>query len=211
MKIRWRGHASFVIQAAGKQIITDPFNSKLGYPLKPITADLVTVSHDHWDHNAVETISGSPRIIRGTGTHEIDGVTVKGIPCFHDQNQGRDRGMNTIFKITAEGITLVHLGDLGHPLTAGQIQDIGENDILCIPVGGIFTIDAAAAIKTVQALRPKIVIPMHFSTPHLSFELAPLEQFTTHFDHVIKKPALEVTAEDLGAEMKVIVLDYLSS
>ncbi len=211
MKIRWRGHASFVIQAAGKQIITDPFNAELGYPLKPIEADMVMVSHVHWDHNAVETISGSPRIIKGTGIHDIDGITVKGIGCFHDRNQGRDRGKNTIFKIAAEGINLVHLGDLGHLLTAGQIQDIGETDILCIPVGGKFTIDAADAVKTVQALKPKIVIPMHFSTPHLSFALAPLEQFTTHFDQVIKKPALEVTAEELGAEMRVIVLDYLSS
>lgn len=211
MKIRWRGHASFVIEAAGKQIVTDPFNAELGYPLKPIEADMVTVSHDHWDHNAVDTISGAPRLIKGIGIQDIDGITFKGIGCFHDRNQGRDRGKNTIFKITAEGINLVHLGDLGHTLTAAQIQEIGETDILFIPVGGKFTIDAAEAIETVQDLKPKIVIPMHFSTPHLSFALAPLEQFTTHFDRVIKKPALEITAEDLGVEMKVIVLDYLSS
>lgn len=211
MKITWRGHASFLIEAGGKRIITDPFNAELGYPLKPIAADLITLSHGHWDHSAVETISGSPHIIRGMGEHREDGIIFKGIASWHDRNKGGERGSNTIFKISAEGINLVHLGDLGHLLSTGQVQEIGPVDILLIPVGGTFTINAAEALKVIKQLDPRIVIPMHFSTPHLSFKLAPLEEFTSQFDQVIKKPTLEVQADGLGEGLRVMVLDYLCS
>ena len=139
MQIRWRGHASFLIEAAGKRIITDPFNAELGYPLEPIAADLVTVSHDHWDHNAIETISGQPQIIRGTGAVRADGIQIVGIAAYHDRNRGRERGPNTIFKMTAEGLTVVHLGDLGHILSADQVKEIGAVDILLLPIGGKYT------------------------------------------------------------------------
>lgn len=210
MKIWWRGHASFIIETAGKRIITDPFNDKLGYPMAPLTAELVTVSHEHWDHDAVETIQGHPQIIRGTGTTTLDGITIQGIASFHDHKGGRERGPNTIFKVTAEDLRLVHLGDLGHPLTAVQLEEIGAVDILMVPVGGTYTIDAREALALVEELQPKIVIPMHFSTPHLSFSLAPLEQFTSAFDQVIKKPSLEIGRQDISDHLKVIVLDYLS-
>lgn len=209
MKIYWRGHASFIIQAEGKTIVTDPFDANLGYPLNPIKADIVTISHEHWDHNAVETVQGHPRIIRGIGTVDIDGIKIKGIASFHDHKGGRERGTNTIFKIIAGGISLVHLGDLGHPLDAAQVEQIGHVDILLLPVGGVYTIDAGEADALVRVLRPTIVVPMHFSTPHLSFSLAPLEQFTSYYDEIIKKPYLEAEREDLKGPARVVVLDYL--
>lgn len=209
MKIKWRGHASFLIEAESKKIITDPFNESYGYPLNPVVADIVTVSHEHGDHNAVETVSGQPRIIRGSGIVTMEGIIIKGIASFHDMHEGRERGQNTIFKISTGGIDLVHLGDLGHVLSAQQVQEIGEVDILLLPIGGRYTIDAGEASQIVSLLQPRVVIPMHFGTPHLSFELAPLEEFTSRYDRIIKKPSLEFQASDLGTEMKIIVLDYL--
>jgi len=210
MKIWWRGHASFIIETEGKRLVTDPFDDKLGYPLKPLKADIVTVSHDHWDHNAVETIQGRPRVIRDIGITDIDGIRLEGFASFHDHKAGRKRGPNIIFKITAEGLNLVHLGDLGHSLDRAQIERIGYPDILLVPVGGTFTIDASEAQALVTELRPKIVIPMHFSTPHLSFSLAPLEWFTSYYDQVVKKPYLETSREEIGCLTRIIVLDYLS-
>jgi len=211
VNIRWRGHASFLIEAYGKKIVTDPFNAKLGYPLTPVAADIVTVSHEHWDHNAVETIEGNPLIIRGNDTVQTAGIIIKGIASWHDQHQGRERGANTIHKISAEGLDLVHLGDLGQVLSAQQVQQIGNVDILLLPVGGKFTVGAGDAALIVNLLRPKIVIPMHFGTPHLSFALAPVEEFISRFDKVIKKSFLQVQSGNLGNDMKIIVLDYLSS
>ena len=211
MNISWRGHASFLIEADGKRIVTDPFNAELGYPISPIDADIVTVSHEHWDHNAVETIEGNPQVIRGNDTVQTAGITIKGIASWHDQHQGRERGTNTIYKISVEGLDLVHLGDLGQLLSAQQVQEIGNVDILLLPVGGKFTIGAEDAYLIVNLLQPKTVIPMHFGTPHLSFALAPVEEFISRFDKVIKKSSLEVQPGNLGTDMRIIVLDYLSS
>ncbi|MDD4802876.1 MAG: MBL fold metallo-hydrolase [Syntrophomonas sp.] len=209
MKIKWRGHASFIIEAGSKKIITDPFAEQYGYPLHPVSADIVTISHEHRDHNAVETIEGQPRIIRGAGLETMGEITIQGIASFHDKQQGQERGQNTIYKISAESIELVHLGDLGQMLSAEQVREIGKVDVLLLPVGGRYTIDAPEAVKTVNLLQPKIVIPMHYSTPHLTFELAPLEKFTANYDQIIKKPVLEISNSDLGADMKIIVLEYI--
>jgi len=208
MKIRWRGHSSFIIETEDKIVVTDPFNADYGYPMTPVTADIVTVSHDHRDHNAVATIDGQPRIILGTGTVEMEGISITGIASYHDGNAGRERGLNTIFKISAEGLGLVHLGDLGQMLSAQQVREIGSVDVLLVPVGGRYTIDAGEAVGIVQTLQPKIVIPMHFATPHLSFALAPVEEFISHYDTVIKKPYLEVNSYNLGLDQRIIILDY---
>ena len=142
MIIKWLGHASFFISSKGIDIITDPINEKSGYPLLPRSADIVTISHQHWDHNAAEGIAGPPRVFEGAGQHELDGVLISGINAYHDKNQGRDRGTNTIFKISAEGINVVHLGDLGHIPGPQQVEEIGPVDVLLIPVGGVYTVDA---------------------------------------------------------------------
>lgn len=209
MKIRWRGHASFIIEAEHQKIVTDPFSKKVGYPMLPLAADIVTISHEHYDHNASDTIKGTPQLVKGIGIHEIPGITFKGIASYHDRSAGRERGLNTIFKISAEGMDLVHLGDLGQALSAQQAKEIGNVDILLIPVGGKFTIDAGEAAEIVGKLKPRIVIPMHFATPHLSFVLAPVEEFLSYYDKVINKPYLEVDLATLGNETRIIVLDYL--
>ncbi len=209
MKIRWLGHACFYIETEGKGLITDPFDEKLGYPPFEQEIDIATVSHEHWDHNAVHVLRGKPRVIRGTGQYETEGIRINGFPSFHDKKQGADRGQNTIFKISAEGLDILHLGDLGHLLLQEEIDLIGHVDILLIPVGGTFTIDADEAFELVEKLQPGIIIPMHFDTPHLSFDLAPVEAFTAKFDKTVKRPYLEVDKGSVQGLHGVIVLDYL--
>lgn len=209
MLIQWFGHAAFQIDTEAGKIITDPFNEELGYPMFPRSADVVTVSHQHWDHNHVETVSGSPQIISAPGSYQLEGLTIQGFPTFHDKNAGKDRGGNTIFRISAENLVLLHLGDLGHKLDSKTAEMIGAVDILMIPVGGKFTVGAEEAFAMVTLLHPRIVIPMHFQTPHLSFQLAPVEEFTARFDKVLKLPRLEIRPSDLPDDTRIIVLDYL--
>jgi len=209
MKIRWLGHASFLIETGKERIITDPFDERAGYAVFTETVDIATVSHEHWDHNAVGILAGKPQVIRGEGEFRLGGITITGFSSFHDQTRGRDRGKNTIYKISAEGMELLHLGDLGHILSPREIEAIGQVDILLLPVGGTYTIDARQALETMQQLNPRITIPMHYQTPHVKISLAPLEAFTGHLERVVKRPFLEITREELPEEPLVVVLDYL--
>ncbi|MEA4925175.1 MAG: MBL fold metallo-hydrolase [Syntrophomonadaceae bacterium] len=211
MRISWRGHASFVIEAEGRTIVTDPFNEKLGYPVTPLAADIAIISHQHWDHNAVEILTGQPQVIMEPGAHKVGGITITGLNCWHDANGGRERGLNTAYKISAEGLEVVHLGDLGHTLDSRQVAELGQVDVLMVPVGGRYTIDAEQAVKVVKDLQPRIAIPMHFGTPHLSFALAPVEKFISYYDTAVKKAFLEVTPETLGNDLRIILLDYLNT
>ena len=209
MKIRWLGHASFIIESEGIKLLTDPFNEKIGYKICDEKVDIVTVSHEHWDHNAVKALTGTPRIIRNTGIFEVLGYKIQGINSYHDNKQGQLRGSNTIYKIMVEGLNILHLGDLGHVLTDSQVKEIGKVDILLVPVGGCYTLDADDAFIVVKQLQPGIVIPMHFRTPHVTVqELAPVEAFTTQFPMVVKRPYLEINQDEINSESRIIVLDY---
>lgn len=184
MKVKYLAHASFLLEASdGTKIITDPYESggfggEVRY--KPVTeaCEVVLISHEHADHNYTGDIPGSPTIIRKIGEYGACGFTFKGIPTYHDETKGSERGKNVIFVFEADGITFCHLGDLGHTLTEAEKSQIGKVDVLFIPVGGIFTIDARGADETVKLLNPKLVIPMHFKTPSLGFPLAAVEEFT---------------------------------
>ncbi|MDD2619220.1 MAG: MBL fold metallo-hydrolase [Syntrophomonadaceae bacterium] len=208
MKIRWLGHASFLIETEEKRIITDPFDEKSGYPVFPQEVDIATVSHEHWDHNAVHVLKGNPMIIKGAGDFGLDKIRIKGISSFHDKNQGKNRGTNTIYKIISEGLNLLHLGDLGQILTREQIREIGKVDVLFIPVGGNYTIDAKDALAIVEQIKPGIIIPMHFKTAHVTINLAPVEAFVCQFERCVKKPYLELSKEGLGSQPLVMLLDY---
>jgi L-ascorbate metabolism protein UlaG (beta-lactamase superfamily) len=207
--IKWLGHASFLLESAGIKVLTDPFNAEIGYQPCKEKIDIVTISHEHWDHNAVDILVGSPRIIRETGLYTIDGINILGISSYHDKKQGQERGYNTIFKISSENLDILHLGDLGHVLTDRQLLEVGNVDILLVPVGGRYTVDADAAYEIVEQLQPQIIIPMHFLTADVSLkELAPVEAFTAKFPRIIKKPFLEISKQTLAPELRVIVLDY---
>ena len=180
MKLKWLGHACFLITSeAGLRIITDPYPSGGGIMYAPVneTADIVVVSHDHFDHNAVSTVPGSPEVVTGSGTKNVKGVEFKGIATYHDDSKGSQRGDNTVFCFSVDGVKLCHLGDLGHSLSREQIDEIGDMDVLLIPVGGFFTIDANVAGQVCDDLKPKVIVPMHYKTPKLDFPISGVEDF----------------------------------
>ena len=209
MKLRWLGQACFLIESErGVRIVTDPFDPSLGFKLPRLEADVVTVSHEHYDHNATDQVKGSPEIVRGTEEKRIREIIIRGIGTFHDQAQGAQRGKNTVFSFEVDRMRIVHLGDLGHLLTEEQIEAIGEVDILLIPVGGTFTIDAREASEVVEQLKPKIVIPMHYKTPTINLPIEGVERFLSDKRNIEKRKELEIGREELPEEEKVIVLEY---
>lgn len=183
MKIKWLGHSAFLLIANdGTRIITDPyksgsFNGALCYKPIPETADIVTVSHEHDDHNYVIQIGGRPQVMRNVGVQTIKNIKIEGITTCHDTSRGRERGLNTVYVLTIDGLRVCHLGDLGHVPTAEETKQIGPIEILLIPVGGIFTVDAKTAFRVVETLKPKLVIPMHYKTEGCDFPIASVDDF----------------------------------
>lgn len=211
MKIKWLGHAAFLIASdANIRIITDPYQSGGGIKYSPITeeADYVTISHEHSDHNYTDSIRGNPVIIRGVGTHQKEHFTFKGFASFHDDRNGGLRGENTIFCFDIDDIKICHLGDLGHLLSENKIKEIGEVDVLLIPVGGTYTIDANQATEFCKKINPKIIIPMHFKTPKLDFPITDVRPFIYGKENVreLNSSEFETTKEGLPVTTEIIVL-----
>lgn len=185
MKITYLGHATFLLETGGTRILIDPYDAKVGYPMPRVAPTLVLISHEHGDHNHLAMAQGQPRVIRGladgqwrTVKETVDGVAISSVPTYHDAAQGKDRGRNTVFVIEAEGLRIVHLGDLGHGLDEPTAQAIGRPDVLMIPVGGHYTIDAAQAHAAVARLRPGVVIPMHYKTEvNAGWPIGPVDAF----------------------------------
>jgi L-ascorbate metabolism protein UlaG (beta-lactamase superfamily) len=186
MKITFLGHAAFLLETGGTTMLIDPFDDKVGYPVPAVQTDTVLVSHEHADHNNVAMAAGHPRVIRGLADGEsrpvkesVGGVAISSVPTFHDASQGKERGNNTVFIIDAEGLRVVHLGDLGHPLGEAAIRAIGHPDVLMIPVGGHYTIDPAQAHAIISRLRPGIAIPMHYKTEvNAGWPIGALDEFS---------------------------------
>lgn len=213
MKVKWLGHAAFLITTdEGTKIVTDPYTPGvfgLEYGNIKDKADIVTVSHDHDDHNYVKGVPGSPQIVKGAGTHKARGIEFAGIACQHDESGGKDRGSNTIFCFTVNGVKLCHLGDLGHILTNDQEKSIGIVDVLLIPVGGSFTVDAAGAHKVIGQLKPRVVIPMHFKNSRCpNFPVSEVEPFLTGKTNVKRMKATETEFKrgQLPSNTEIVVL-----
>lgn len=211
MKIKFLGHAAFLITSdLGTRIITDPYttNDQVKYGVIKEAADVVTVSHGHGDHSNAAIIPGNPTIVKGTASVEIKGVKIKGIACFHDEAKGQQRGNNVIFCFEADGMRLCHLGDLGHQLAQPQIAEIGKVDILFVPVGGFFTIDANAATRVCDAMAPKVIVPMHFKTPRLEYPIAPVEDFLKGKKNVTRLDTSETEfkRDKLPTSTQIVVL-----
>lgn len=194
MKVKWLGHATFLITAEnGTKIITDPYktNESLKYDDIKESADIVTVSHEHGDHNYVEAITGNPEVVRGTA--EVKGISFKGIPSYHDDSEGSQRGSNTIFCFKVDGVQICHLGDLGHPLRGNVITDIGRPDVLLIPVGGNYTLGADGASEVVRYLLPRNVIPMHYNNDRCpDFPVAGVDDFLKRKPRITRPDSSEV-------------------
>lgn len=213
MKVKWLGHASFLITSEdGTRIITDPYATGMGISYGDIKehADVVTVSHEHGDHNNAAAVSGNPEVVKEAGVHEAKGIRFNGIASYHDEAEGSQRGPNTIFCFAVDGISLCHLGDLGHQLSAAQAAEIGDVDVLMTPVGGFFTIDAAVASDIVEKLQPRVVIPMHYSTEKCAYPIAGVDDFLKGKANVNRMDASEAefTKKDLPSSTEIVVLKH---
>ncbi len=208
MKISWLGHACFMIQTNnGKVIITDPFDDSVGYPQPRAAADLVTVSHQHFDHNAAELVPGKPKVIQTSGEHVINGIKIIGIPCYHDNAKGSLRGNNLIFVFEESGFRICHLGDLGHIPDQKLLGEIGHVDVMLIPVGGLYTIDASEAKDVISLINPGYVVPMHYKTPYLKLPISPVGNFLKYFPEHKIIDQLDVSPGKKPEQTQVVVLN----
>lgn len=195
MKIKFLGHASFLITSdSGVTIITDPYT--VGGPLtyKPIneTADIVLVSHGHDDHNNVSAVKGKPTVIDATGATTAKGITFKGVPTFHDQSQGKERGKNIVFCFSVDGVKICHTGDLGHELTPQQAAEVGQLDVLLLIVGGTYAIGPESATRLMQQLNPRVTLPMHYKNACCGYPIAPVDDFLKGRKNVRKTDGSEL-------------------
>lgn len=217
MKIAWYGHSCFKLAAKTNNgnkitIIIDPFDKSTGLTPPRGTADIVLSTHDHYDHNNVKAVGGEPFCIEGPGEYDIKGVFIKGIYSFHDAKKGGERGVNTIYVLGAEDMKICHLGDLGQSeLSSGQLDKIGDIDILMIPVGGIYTINGTEAVKIINQIEPSIVIPMHYKIPGLAMKLNSVDKFLEEIGEEKEKlEELSVQKKDLvDNKMRIVVMKPL--
>ena len=211
MKVKYLAHASFLFtSAAGVKVIADPYavGKDLTYGKVEEVADVVLVSHDHGDHNDVRSIRGRPTVLKEHGAKTIKGITFTGIPTFHDDAEGRKRGNNLVFCFEMDGLRVCHLGDLGHVLNGGDTVAIGPVDILCVPVGGCYTIDAREATAVCASLSPKVVLPMHYKTAKCQYPITGVEDFLTGKTRIkrIEGGEIEFVAGSLPAGTDIVVL-----
>jgi L-ascorbate metabolism protein UlaG (beta-lactamase superfamily) len=215
MDVTLIGQSSFRIRGKTATVVTDPFHPDtvgMKFP-KGIAADIVTVSHDHPDHNAVELVDGTPYVIRGPGEYDVKGVGVIGFASFHDEEHGAQRGKNTLYHIVVDGVNFLHLGDLGTLPSTKEIESYGNVDVLFVPVGGTFTIDAAKAATLVGDIEPKIVIPMHYRREGITTGVIPQLNPVADFLKAIGKeettaqPKLSLTKDKIPADLTVVVLE----
>ena len=211
MKIQYLGHACFKLtESTGFSVVTDPFG-KIGYELpRGINSSVVTVSHEHYDHNNVEAVSGNPIILRKDGFFDFGEVEITGIKSYHDQEGGALRGENVIYKYRMDGLNICHLGDLGEECSSELIELLLPVNILLIPIGGKYTINAKSAKEYVDRLMPDIVIPMHYKTKNSNIDIDKAQNFLDEFAEeevtISNKDELEFSREDLIDEKTKIIL-----
>jgi L-ascorbate metabolism protein UlaG (beta-lactamase superfamily) len=216
MEITWYGHSCFRLRERDATVVTDPFDKSLGYELPRIRADIVTVSHDHPNHNCAKAIKGEFKVIDGPGEYEIKSVFITGIATYpsrrkrkgtKDEDEGDER--NVIFVFESDGLTICHLGDLAQVPTQTQVEALSNVDVLMVPVGGSTSLNAAQAAEIISLIEPYIVIPMHYKTSAISLKLDGVEKFLKEMGAPRIEPmdALRVTRSSLPQETQVVVLN----
>jgi len=214
VEILWFGQACFLLRSKNAWIVTDPYNDQYGLKVpKNLKADVVTVSHEHFDHNNIEAVLGTslerPFVINGPGEYEINNIEIVGLPSFHDNQKGNLRGKNTIYIFHLEEMVVCHLGDLGHTLADDQVEELNQVDILLVPVGGTYTIDAKKAMEVINQIDPKIVIPMHYQIEGLSTHL-PLDGLDKFLKEIgadeNPQDLLKISKNELPEERRVVIL-----
>ena len=211
MIITWQGHSCFKIQdktgSEGTTLVTDPFNKEIGLKVPNFEADIITVSHQHKDHNNVKALRGNPFIIDCAGEYDFKGFLVEGIDSYHDEKKGAERGNNIIYRIEIDNISVVHLGDLGQILDSTQLESLVGTDILLIPVGGTYTLDAKKAVEVISQIEPRIIIPMHYKTKGLKMDLDGVDKFIKELGLVPSyEDKLKINKKDLPQEDQELVI-----
>lgn len=213
MKLKWLGHAAFLVTSdSGTAVVCDPYHVGGGIDYGPInlSADIVTVSHQHEDHNNTAAVKGAPTAVSKPGKTLAKGVEFRGVATFHDSAGGKLRGNNVIFCFTLDDVKVCHLGDLGHVLEKGQVAEIGPVDVLLIPVGGLYTVDATEAARVCDQLRPKMVVPMHFKVDKCGYPIGSVEEFLKNRKNV-KRPCvseIEIKKASLPSDGETVVLEH---
>ncbi len=210
MEVTWLGHSCFRLKGKEATVITDPCHPDYGYSLPKLQADIVTLSHSHPGHCYVEGIGGNPKIIKGPGEYEVKGVFITGAATFHDAERGEKRGKNTVYILEMDGITLCHLGDLGHLPAPELMAEMGDIQVLMLPVGGVSTFAVSVAVEFVKHITPRIALPMHYKTPKSTKELEPVDRFIKELGvkQVTSSVKLSVTRTNLPIDTQIVVLDY---
>lgn len=212
MIITWQGHSCFKIQDKigpdGVTVVCDPFDKEVGLKVPNFEADIVTVSHDHHDHNNVAALRGNPFVVDCAGEYDVKGVMIEGIDAYHDEKKGAERGANLIFRIEIDDISITHLGDLGHVLDNTQLERLVGTDILLIPVGGNYTLDAKKAVEVISQIEPRMVIPMHYKTKDSKIDIEGIEKFVKELGLTpTYEEKLKISKKDLPAEeMELVIL-----
>lgn len=209
MDITWYGGACFRLRDRSVTVVADPYGKGLGLKLPKLTADIVTVSHAHPNHNYVEGVKGDPFTITGPGEYEVKGLFVTSVAMWHDNVGGAQRGRNTIHLYDFADTTVCHLGDLGHVPTQAQVEEMGNVGVLLVPVGGHSTIDASQAAEVISLIEPSIVVPMHYALPGLVTELDPLDVFLKEMGvkDLERRESLVVSNRQLPEETQVVILE----
>ncbi len=212
MKIKWWGHSCFLLTSKeGTTVLTDPYDAGFPYEEVDDNVDIVTVSHDHHDHNAVDRISGSPRVIKDIKGLQQGNINIKGIKSYHDGSRGEKKGENIIFIFEFPEFKIGHLGDLGHDLEEEQLEALKDLDILLIPVGGYFTIDAEQAYNIVKKIKPAITIPMHYNTKILNLPISNINAFTSLIapEKIVITGKSEIEINLISDTQLIYIMDYV--
>ncbi|PJC76239.1 lactamase [Candidatus Shapirobacteria bacterium CG_4_8_14_3_um_filter_39_11] len=214
MEVTYLGHSSFKFRGKSVTVVTDPYDPEyVGLKYPKTEADIVTVSHNHPDHNFISIVGGGPFVISQPGEYEIKGVSIFGFSSYHDDKQGAERGKNIIYLIEVDGFRICHLGDLGERLSSELIEEIGTADILCIPVGGKVTLGTNEAVELTAQIEPSIVLPMHFNLPGINQkifgDLNPVDEFLSKMEVEDKTvlDKLSISKDKLPEETKVVILE----
>jgi len=215
MIITWQGHSCFKIQdkvsSDGVTVVCDPFDKSLGLKVPNFEADIVTISHDHFDHNHVAFLRGDPYVIDQAGEYDVKGILVEGVASYHDKKKGEERGTNIIYRLVIDDISIIHLGDLGHVLEDKHLEKLTGTDVLLIPVGGKYTLDYKEAVNVVSQIEPRIVIPMHYRMKEGGVkEIDEVDKFVKELGiSPSYEDKLKVSKKDLPSEdMELVILKY---
>jgi L-ascorbate metabolism protein UlaG (beta-lactamase superfamily) len=209
MDVTWLGHGCFRLRGRSAAVVTDPYPPSIGLKLSRMDADLVTISHEHENHNYTQVVREGAYEIHGPGEYEVAGVSVIGVPTYHDAEKGSKHGRNTVYLIEIDDVRICHLGDLGHKLEDAEAEAVASPDVLLVPVGGRTAMNAAQAAEVVRQLEPRYVVPMHYAIPGLKLELDPIDRFLKEMGVTVAEaqPKLAVQKSSGEYDTKVVVLE----